>query len=105
MAGQESIARVHIEHAHDQDWQKALDAGAGSVVGGDYSTGPRENPGQDAIMADGGVTKSNEPDLNTGKGIAGWILKVEGRLLDVSGGLRFFFRILMLMNSRTVWKR
>lgn len=92
--------------AHDQDWQKALDTGAGSVVGGDYSTGPRENPGQDAIMADGGVTKSNEPDLNTGKGIAGWILKVEGRLLDVSGGLRFFFfRILMLMHSRTVWKR
>lgn len=78
--------------AHDQDWQKALDAGAGSAVGGDYSTGPRENPGQDTTMADGGVRKSNEPDLNTGKGIAGWILKVEGRLLDVGSGRPSSFR-------------
>ncbi|OWT38076.1 hypothetical protein J008_04410 [Cryptococcus neoformans] len=82
------VLRVFISNtAHDQDWQKALDASAGSAVGGDYSTGPRENPGQDAIIADGGVMKNNEPDLNTGKGIAGWILKVEGRLLD-SGNVR-----------------
>jgi hypothetical protein len=46
--------RVFVSNtAHDQQWQRDMES------------------------------TTEQPDVNTGKGIAGWVLRVEGRLLDV----------------------
>ncbi|WVQ79223.1 hypothetical protein IAT38_001319 [Cryptococcus sp. DSM 104549] len=97
--------RVYVSHtAHDQPWQKEEAAAAAGLVAD--GAAPAEGaaagvegaaPGADVAMADvaapttatAAETKnvSGEVDVNSGKGVAGWILKVEGRLLD-SGNVR-----------------
>lgn len=56
---------------HDQAWQKESDANA--------ATGSAQ-----AGAAAGAGPSQNNIDLESGKGIAGWVLRIEGRLLDVS---------------------
>lgn len=68
--------RVFLSNtAHDQAWQREEKEG--------------ENKGEDASMADGEKKdgeseEKKDVDVNTGKGVAGWVLRIEGRMLDVS---------------------
>ena len=83
--------RVFISNtAHDQAWQKEKDAQAAAEAAGQKADG-------DVAMGEGGEVKppSGAPtsavdplvDVNTGKGVPGWNLRIEGRLLD-SGNVR-----------------
>jgi SWI/SNF-related matrix-associated actin-dependent regulator of chromatin subfamily D len=65
--------------AHDQEWQKEHDQKEKATAAAAAS----------ALEAEGGVkTEDVKPqaqvDVNQGKGIPGWVLRVEGRLIDVS---------------------
>ncbi|WVF68489.1 hypothetical protein IAT40_003256 [Kwoniella sp. CBS 6097] len=86
--------RVFISNtAHDQPWQKgqvdgdkkegvAAQTGDGDVtMGGEGSNSPVVSTSQPRKDQLEGV------DVNTGQGIAGWVMKIEGRLLD-SGNVR-----------------
>jgi SWI/SNF-related matrix-associated actin-dependent regulator of chromatin subfamily D len=60
--------RVFISNtAHDQTWQNEL-----------ADSKPQEEGAADQEK------KNGEMDVNTGKGIPGWVMRIEGRLLDVS---------------------
>lgn len=62
--------RVFLSNTvHDQAWQ----------VGEE-----KEKKEGDVEMTEGTDEKKDDVDLNTGKGVAGWVLRIEGRLLDVS---------------------
>nr|ODN80287.1 hypothetical protein L203_05875 [Cryptococcus depauperatus CBS 7841] len=75
--------RVFISNtAHDQTWQNELDATTEADAENNENTFAREG-----VAAENEAAKRNEVDINTGKGIAGWTLKIEGRLLD-SGNVR-----------------
>ncbi|EIW71550.1 hypothetical protein TREMEDRAFT_42914 [Tremella mesenterica DSM 1558] len=82
--------RVFISNtAHDQTWQAAQSAQA--VIDFDVSM----NAAVESKDSGDGVENGDQPsggtgndvDLSTGKGIPGWVLRVEGRLLD-SGNVR-----------------
>ncbi|WVR08081.1 hypothetical protein IAU60_005127 [Kwoniella sp. DSM 27419] len=97
--------RVFVSNtAHDQPWQRASAQAQEGEAGTAATSGAAEAasaaPDADVTMAlpdtaaadsmaeaAGSVVKAEEVDVNTGKGIAGWVLKVEGRLLD-SGNTR-----------------
>nr|XP_018260323.1 uncharacterized protein I303_07241 [Kwoniella dejecticola CBS 10117]OBR82481.1 hypothetical protein I303_07241 [Kwoniella dejecticola CBS 10117] len=68
--------RVYISNtAHDQPWQKSesqAEANAASAPNAESA----ENANSSEEKNETGV------DVNTGKGIAGWVMKIEGRLLD-----------------------
>lgn len=58
--------------AHDQEWQKEHDLKEKAAAA-------------EAAEAETGVKAEEKPvDINQGKGIPGWVLRVEGRLIDVS---------------------
>lgn len=60
------MIRVFVSNtAHDQAWQKEASAAASNSTGAAV-------PGTDGV------------DMDSGSGIAGWVLRIEGRLLDVS---------------------
>lgn len=68
--------RVFISNtAHDQEWQKAEDEKAKQDQGTDDATAaqpPAQPPTTTTV------------DMDNGKNIPGWVLRVEGRVLDVS---------------------
>lgn len=68
--------RVFISNtAHDQEWQKQHDdQAAPQAAEGDQSGQQTAKPQAPAPV----------PDLDSGKNIPGWVLRVEGRLIDVS---------------------
>lgn len=60
--------RVFLSNtAHDQAWQKENGEGEAKVDGSNE-----------------GEKKEDGVDVNTGKGVAGWVMRIEGRMLDVS---------------------
>jgi len=69
--------RVFLSNtAHDQEWQKDHDQKEKTAAAA-------------AAEAEGGgkaedVKPQAQVDVNQGKGIPGWVLRVEGRLIDVS---------------------
>lgn len=69
--------RVFLSNtAHDQEWQKDHDQKEKTAAAA-------------AAEAEGGVKPEDmkpqaQVDVNQGKGIPGWVLRVEGRLIDVS---------------------
>jgi SWI/SNF-related matrix-associated actin-dependent regulator of chromatin subfamily D len=65
--------RVFLSNtAHDQTWQKEHDLKEKAAAA-------------EAQEAETGVKAEEKPvDINQGKGIPGWVLRVEGRLIDVS---------------------
>jgi SWI/SNF-related matrix-associated actin-dependent regulator of chromatin subfamily D len=66
--------RVFLSNtAHDQEWQKEHDLKTKAAAA-------------EAVEAETGVKPEEKPqvDINQGKGIPGWVLRVEGRLIDVS---------------------
>lgn len=76
--------------AHDQTWQKEHDLKEKAAAA-------------EAQEAETGVKAEEKPvDINQGKGIPGWVLRVEGRLIDVSHRVGELFIRLMLI---AVWKR
>ncbi|ODN72925.1 hypothetical protein L202_08340 [Cryptococcus amylolentus CBS 6039] len=86
--------RVFVSNtAHDQDWQKELDAAAAGLAPTGEASASRaegdkaEKAEGDVTMEDPSAPKKKEVDVSNGDGIAGWILKIEGRLLD-SGNVR-----------------
>lgn len=105
--------RVFLSNTvHDQPWQLAKkDAGGENNPAVPATAPPAEGEKAadgDVTMAEGEVKKEGEGeaakeatteekkedeadaavpptvDVNTGKGVAGWVLRIEGRLLDVS---------------------
>jgi SWI/SNF-related matrix-associated actin-dependent regulator of chromatin subfamily D len=72
--------RVFLSNtAHDQEWQKEHDQKEKATAAAAAS----------ALEAEEGIkTEDVKPqaqvDVNQGKGIPGWVLRVEGRLIDVS---------------------
>ena len=74
--------------AHDQEWQKEHDI-------------KQKAAAAEAVEAETGVKAEEKPvDINSGKGIPGWVLSVEGRLIDVSNGTLFILCGLVLMIVR-----
>lgn len=79
------ILRLFVSNtAHDQLWQKELDEKARQAASGQAG---------DVSMGDASAsTPASMPqpqtapavDLHTGKGVAGWVLKIQGRLIEVS---------------------
>ncbi|OCF43839.1 hypothetical protein I317_02281 [Kwoniella heveanensis CBS 569] len=90
--------RVFVSNtAHDQAWQKGASLADDKKEGAASSTVLQAEDG-DVTMGEGSTSPSvpaTQPkkdelegvDVNTGKGIAGWVMKIEGRLLD-SGNVR-----------------
>jgi SWI/SNF-related matrix-associated actin-dependent regulator of chromatin subfamily D len=63
--------RVFLSNtAHDQEWQKQQEAKPEGAVDGEGAAAPPPQP--------------QAVDMDNGKNIPGWLLRVEGRLLDVS---------------------
>ncbi|WVW86960.1 hypothetical protein I302_109016 [Kwoniella bestiolae CBS 10118] len=94
--------RVYISNtAHDQEWQKPQaepEATPAAVEGTSAESGEEKKEGDGDISMTEPAPVPPQPetktealgpdvDVNTGKGVAGWVLKIEGRLLD-SGNIR-----------------
>ncbi|KAK6908486.1 hypothetical protein I203_102488 [Kwoniella mangroviensis CBS 8507] len=103
--------RVFISNtAHDQEWQKAQAEPAPEPAPTAAEGAPAAENGKEKKEGDGDVSMTDaapvaaagavppqqesktetlgpDVDVNTGKGIAGWVMKIEGRLLD-SGNTR-----------------
>lgn len=72
--------RVFISNTvHDQAWQTGEKGEDGEVL----KEKKAEEPKAEDAEGNGEETKDGV-DINTGKGVAGWVLRIEGRLLDVS---------------------
>lgn len=68
--------RVFLSNTvHDQEWQKQQEAKP-------EGEGAEGTEGQNGAAA--APTEAKPVDMENGKNIPGWVLRVEGRLLDVS---------------------
>lgn len=81
--------------AHDQAWQHELDSITSAPVQADegkHLSDGLSGLGEDIAMGVPGPTGAppsatialRDADVQTGKGVAGWVLRIDGRLLDVS---------------------